>query len=368
MSALAAIHIKVTILSTIVVDSRMVLSSGIGRYLRTILPVLKKMDMKLIALGNSNDIQSAVPGIFDRVMRYERSVYDPRGNLEIPILVPECDVYYSPHFAIPAISPRAKHIVATIHDMFHLEKVSGFGKVKRKYSEIMLNTTITKCDIIISVSDFTKQRIIHHFDYAEEKIRVVANCVDTKTFFRDEQRPSAIFFPFILFVGNLKSHKNLITAIKSTVFFSSMGIKLVVVGKKSGFMHGLDRETEKHLSDNHVVYLNEVDDIELRRLYSAAICLIFPSLYEGFGYPPLEAMSCGCPVVCSDIPVLRETCDAAALYCDPLDEEGFRKNIETILSRSDICDSLVNRGQERVGFFNFERFSDGILSAFGEFL
>ncbi len=346
----------------------MISSSGIGRYLRSVLCVLHDEGYRMIALGDEVSVAAATPGIFSDVIRYNQSVYNPRMNWEVPALVPECDVYFSPHFTVPFIKPKAKHVITTVHDLFHLDAVSGFGLFKRAYSRSMIATAAKTSDIILTVSDFSRGELMRHFCFVGPKVRVVPNCIDRNLFFMDEQRPSGVSLPFILFVGNLKPHKNLITAIRATENLSCSDIKLIVAGVGKGFIHGPDKKMIEHLADKHVIHLEFVADAELRRLYSAASCLVFPSLYEGFGYPSLEAMACGCPVVCSNIPALRETCGDAALYCEPLDEEGFRKNIETILSHSDIHDRLVNRGQERVVFFSFERFSGGIRKAFGEYL
>ena len=161
---------------------------------------------------------------------------------------------------------------------------------------------------------------------------------------------------YILFVGGNSKRKNLKKLISAFLKLNDKSIKLKVVGSIIKHL-----ESDNFLKNDNIEYLGNVSNNELVNLYFNAKMLVFPSFYEGFGLPPLEAMSCGCPVIISDIPVLRELYDDAALYIDPYDSEDIKRNILKLLDNPNIYNNLVESGLKKSQEFSWGKSADKII-------
>ena len=153
---------------------------------------------------------------------------------------------------------------------------------------------------------------------------------------------------FVLCVSSLDPRKNFARLIEGCQGLT--GAKLYIVGK---YNHVFSQKMQLDTTSDHIQFLGRVSDEELVRLYNQAVCFVFPSLYEGFGLPPLEAMACGCPVLVSDIPVEREVCGDAALYFNPLDPHDILHTITQYLNDADV----IKETMRQKGFDNITRFS-----------
>jgi glycosyltransferase involved in cell wall biosynthesis len=348
----------------IVVDARMILSSGIGRYIRATLAAIERAGADLVLLGNEPSIRKACPDLECEIVRLSVPIYDPREQFALAKAVPPCDVFFSPHMTTTRLPVRARARVLTVHDAYHLSELADFGLAKRAYSRFMYRSALAVSDRIIAVSEFTRAELCRCFPAYADKVRVVPNFVDTDFFHPVDELPRIARGggDYALFVGNMKPHKNIGVAVEA-VRRAKSGMKLAIVGAEAGFRNGLGKELQRYKAMDHVVFLGKVDDEELRRLYSHAACFVFPSLYEGFGYPPLEAMACGCPVVCSDIPALRETCGGAAVFCDPRSVGDFTQGITRSQEAGARRSAVVERGFERVRAFSKSRFEAGVVAA-----
>ncbi|MGB9857045.1 MAG: glycosyltransferase family 4 protein, partial [Dictyoglomaceae bacterium] len=199
-------------------------------------------------------------------------------------------------------------------------------------------------------------------------IKVIYNGVDKEKFKVYEKKElerikSKYKLPerFILFVGNVKPHKNLKGLLKAfrIVAEEFKDLFLVITGKKEGFLKG-DKEIFELISKNfplkeRVIFTGYVDEKDLPILYNLAKLFVFPSLYEGFGLPPLEAMACGCPAVVSRIPPLLEICDDAVYYINPYDVGDIAKGITEVLENEKLRKELINKGFERVKEFSWKK-------------
>ena len=220
--------------------------------------------------------------------------------------------------------------IMTIHDLSFLENPKWFSRPYYWWYKIMTPLAAKTSKHIITVSEFSKREIMRFYPFLKEQdISVVYNAADENLFrplpqdFKPEER-------FALAVSSLDPRKNFARLIEA--FQDIPDCKLYIVGS-SHRVFGAEHEDESDKSVQSVVhYLGRVSDEELVRLYNQAACFIFPSLYEGFGLPPIEAMSCGCPVLVSDIPVLREVCGDAATYFDPYNPYDIRKTIKQFLA------------------------------------
>jgi glycosyltransferase involved in cell wall biosynthesis len=155
-----------------------------------------------------------------------------------------------------------------------------------------------------------------------------------------------------LFVGASYPHKNLSGVVKAYQAISSPKPKLIVVGGRKVYLDGIRREIREDGVEG-VEFKNYMSDKELRLLYARAVCLVFPSFYEGFGLPPLEAMACECPVIASHASSLPEVCSDAALYVNPENVQEIKKGMEAFLHDRFLRDSFIARGLLQVEKFSW---------------
>jgi len=315
---------------TLCLDARMYRHSGIGRYIRHQVNSLLCDDayelILLVPKGGIDELKEV------RQIEFNSPIYSLWEQVLYPFVVPDCDVFWSPHYNVPFLPVRAKKRWVTIHDLYHLRFKDQLGFFKKWYARIFFSAACRMSNRIITVSQFSKNELLSFFD-VEDKLEVILNETDqifyekkyTEQDLQQVLRNYNIDFPYVLFVGNLKPHKNLITLLKAfeKIMNDFSLLKLVVVGKETGFLTE-DYETKLYLDKNtalkkRVLFTGPVADEELPALYSAAKVFVFPSLYEGFGYPPLEAHLSGTKVLCSNAGPMPEVCGNRVTYFDPLD-------------------------------------------------
>lgn len=263
--------------------------------------------------------------------------------------------FWSPHYNFPVL--WRKKLLATVHDVFHLANprfVSGIHR--RLYAQFMFRKLARRADAVLCVSSFTKKELFRLAGGRGDRMRMVHNGVDDFWFHPPEaERPHPR--PYLLFVGNVKPHKNLGRLLQAFgLLKDKIPHDLVVVGKKEGFLTG-DREVIRQAGvfGGRVQFTGLLEDEQLRRYYASADLLVFPSLYEGFGLPPLEAMACGTPVACSNAASLPEVCGEAALYFDPLQPQDMAGKVSKILSDPPLREELARKGLEQARSFSWER-------------
>lgn len=176
--------------------------------------------------------------------------------------------------------------------------------------------------------------------------------------------------PYIVYVGNVKPHKNLISLVKAfEKVKNEIPHNLVIIGKKEGFITG-DQEVIKYAEklQDRIKFTGFVDNETLQGYIANAQALVFPSLYEGFGLPPLEAMACGCPVIVSNVASLPEVCGDAALYVDPYSPEDIAEKIKLLLSDDKLREELRRKGLERATMFSWEKCAQETIKVIEEVL
>lgn len=280
-------------------------------------------------------------------------IYTIKEQILYPLRIPACDLFWSPHYNIPLLPIKAKRRAVTIHDVCHIATPYFFPKVKRLVASKLLRQAIKNSDLVVTVSEFSKQEIIKRLFAEPEKIHVVLNGVKKK----EEAFTSLLSFglkkPFFLYVGNIKLHKNLDRTINAFLSLN-LDCDFVLAGKISC-----------HLPEHpRVKVLGEVEEKDLSLLYSQAIALIQPSLYEGFGLTPLEAMDFGCPVIASSSASLPEVCGQAAYYVDPLSEESIAKGMQAVFFRKDLRETLIQSGFCRVKEFSWDKAASQLTHLF----
>lgn len=335
----------------LVVDARMINASGIGRYLRELLPfIVKKFETTII--GNRNDFKNFDWSKNIKVIHSDVPIYSIKEQIELFKKFPEADIFWSPHYNIPVFPIRAKKRVVTIHDVYHLAFYRDLTIAQKFYAKFMLNAAVSLSDVIITVSEFSKKEIQKYLRVKKE-IKVIYNGVSQKYLNNYKEKKEG---NYILFVGNVKPNKNLVRALKAFAKINVPDLKFKIVGERENFITK-DTQVEKIARElgDRVEFTGYVFDNKLLEFYRNAQLLVFPSLYEGFGFPPLEAMASGTPVVVSKSASLPEICGDAAFYVDPYSIEDIKRGIETVLFDKSVREKLVRKGLDRVKNFTWER-------------
>jgi glycosyltransferase involved in cell wall biosynthesis len=256
------------------------------------------------------------------------------------------DVLHCPTYRAPIRS--GVPVVVTVHDVAVFRHPHAFPRWTRGYSRRIVPRVLRTARLIVAVSEFTAREIESAIGVPREKIRVVPNAVDA-VFTADGTSADG---EYVLAVGTLEPRKNLARTIEAT---RRLGLELRVAGARGwgGIEAGGDG----------VTWLGEVDDDELARQYRGALCVAYPSLYEGFGIPVIEAMACGAPAVTSAGGATEEVAGGAAVLVDPLDVAGIARGIEEAVARRDQLRAL---GLERARTFSWDESARRTLDVYRE--
>jgi len=277
------------------------------------------------------------------------------------------DLYFEPNF-IP-LGIRAKRTVTTIHDFsFHLHP-QWHPRDRVEYFSKNFFPNIRRSDAIITVSQFIKEQALELLDIAEDRLAVIPNGYDASVFTPSGGRPPDASVPenYVLFVGSIEPRKNLLRLLQAYLALPERvqrEHRLLLAGFKGWENREIIGLLEK--LKGRVQYLGYVDTETLAALYRGAACFVYPSLYEGFGLPPLEAMACGCPAVVSRVASLPEVCGEAACYVDPVDTESIAEGILKVLENGELREDLISRGLERARLFSWEKSAADTLRVFEE--
>ncbi len=349
------------------VDSRMVRHSGIGTYIRHMLDTLVE----------DPDFDMTLYGPLDKISEYpcqkihapypiyslKEQFYFPRALQRITM-----DCYYFPHYNIP-LSFKG-NIVVTIHDLIHL--VYPPSKMAYFYAKTMIKATCQKAKQIVVTSNYTKEDLNRRLAIPKEKITVIHtgagidfSAVGGKRgqSLKGQSPFSSAEIPYLLYVGNVKPSKNVQTLIEATLIAKKKipEIRLLIAGKNS-----MPELAEKYKGNSEILFLGESSVAKLHQLYSQAKLFIFPSLYEGFGLPPLEAMSLGVPVIASNATSLPEVCGNAAEFFDPRNKDVLAEKIVALWNNTSKREDLIQRGYENIKRFSWEKCAREMANVFRE--
>jgi glycosyltransferase involved in cell wall biosynthesis len=335
---------------------------GVGNYtLHLVENLIKLSSGHRFFLYSNHFSNESFPFLSNSAVTFVRGV---RPYLRYKIWREGIDVLHGPNFRLPGRG--AKGNLITIHDLA-LEKFPSFGKKKyaSRYSAWKTRKRALSADHIIAVSQNSLEDIVNIFGISREKITSIYNGVDD-FFFMDRNRELFLKIKdkfgikkdrFILFTGTIEPRKNVQTLLKA--FSRSSQIRknysLVLAGGKGWKNENIQRLITDEGIGNDLVITGYISREELRTLYSFASCFVFPSVYEGFGIPLLEAMACGAPVVCSNSSSLPEVAGNAAIMVDPYDIDGFSVAMEKVIENGDLRNNMIQNGLERVKQFSWEK-------------
>jgi len=274
----------------------------------------------------------------------------PRDALWYPLALSRTarrlDLLHCPTYRGPVVD--GVPLVVTVHDLAVFRHPNAFNRWSRWYGPRVVPRVLRRARIVIAVSEFTRRELVDLLGVREEKIRVIPNAVED-TFTRDGPAADG---DYVLAVGTLEPRKNLPRVVDAA---RRAGVELRVVGARG--WGGVE------VGGNGVRWLGHVTDEELARLYRGARCVAYPSLYEGFGIPVLEAMACGAPVVTSRGGATEELADGAAVLVDPNDPAAIAAGIERATWQHD---ELVQRGLQRVRAFTWAAVADATVAVYEE--
>ncbi len=355
------------------VDIRTARLSGIGTYLTNVLPrvIALAPHLRFVLLGHQHDVTALGVSRSADVdfVSATSPLYSVQEQVELPRRIPNnTDLLWTPHYPLP-VAYRGK-LVVTVHDVFHLAMPNYVkGPFKRLYARTMFKTLRYKASAILTVSEFSKRELLRLTRPNNQAVTVTPLGV-SEHWFLHHNGPSPRPKPYMLFVGNVKPHKNVRGLLEAFGYVKDiLPHDLVIVGKKEGFI-----TPEVQLSPlverlgDRVTFAGYVSPEVLKQYMHHADAFVFPSFYEGFGLPPLEAMASGTPVIVSRRASLPEVCGDAALYCDPYDPRDIASKLNKLASDGALRAELRQRGRARAAQFSWENCARQTLSVIEQVL
>ncbi len=356
------------------------LGKGLGRYTQEIVDNIIKLNEDelldfIIFLAPDNYDEFICPNEHVRKKVIKSRWYTLAEQFEVPFrwLKEGIDLMHFPHFNVPFFKPGP--YLVTIHDLiltkFPTPRASTLHPLiywlKDFAYRIIISSAVKRAKKIITISNFTKKDIIEKFRAKEEKVVVTyegaanLNKGNDSLFVAklNNEKTLALYNikgPFLLYVGNAYPHKNLDGLISAfaKIHNEQNNLRLVLVGKEDYFYNQIKEFAKSNnlwQKDNHntpVVFTGYVPDVDLETLYQEATAYVFPSFYEGFGLPPLEAMANGCPVISSNCASMPEVLGEAAAYFNPYNKEEMIKVIKRVINSETERNSLSALGKQQV--------------------
>jgi glycosyltransferase involved in cell wall biosynthesis len=315
----------------VLVDGRWEGAHGIGRFALEVIPRIQRSGTTLEKLGSFPLLHPLDP----LWISWKIARHNP-------------DVYFSPGFNPPLWNTAP--FVFTVYDLIHLRFAKDYSWKQRAYYRAVVRSALERASVVLTVSEFSKKEILNWGAVPETKVRVVGAGVGDE--FNPEVDPLPLSHPYFLYVGNRKSHKNITRSLEAFAKAKfDPEVRFVLSGEA-------DRETAElvrslRLSER-VLFFGTASNEALPRLYRGAIALVFPSLFEGFGLPPLEAMACGTPVITSNTSSIPEVVGDAGIMLNPYAVDAWADEMERVLSDDRLRASMSARGLERAKLFSWD--------------
>ncbi len=368
---------------TIAIDARKALDFGIGTYIRMLIKHLALLDKSnryylITDSSQDNKIFGDLPENFIlHPVNVKPYSFKELTLFSVTLKQLGADLYHATHYSTPLFI--FTKFVVTIHDIIHLLFPHFLpSQVAYYYARFIIQRNITRSDRVIAVSATTKQDLITHMNCNQDKIRVIYNGVED-IFFKEYSTEEShrwletlgIKRPYILFVGNAKPHKNvdmILRAYAQALSIMNFEESMVLVG---GFEQSLPRikALSKALGiEERINVVGYVASEALPHIYRKATLLFYPSLYEGFGLPLLEAMACGTPVITSNLSALRELGEGVAKLVNPLDISEMARALVELLGNLNLRVQMSKEGKERALEFKWEKVASKTLNLYKEVL
>jgi glycosyltransferase involved in cell wall biosynthesis len=371
----------------IAIDIRRMSEFGVGTYIRNVVRTLGRLDRenKYLLIGSPTKVQEigALPPNFHTVplLAPERSVQGYR-EFRTALQRLNCDLVHIPNlFSMPRALPCP--YVMTVHDMVeHMSRTGERSGFWRSLHFQLTRSVLRGASRIFAVSNFTKNEIEKLFEIPSERIEVVYNAIDER-FLRGHASSAdrdmiakryQVTYPFLLYAGRVSPHKNVVRMIEAfSALKTELGkdqaypdLKLIIIGDALSGNPDLRRTVVRSGVQNDVRFLGFIPIEVLRIFYDEAKVFVFPSLYEGFGLPPLEAMAHGTPVVTSNVSSLPEVVGNAAVLVNPENVFEIMRALHRVLLDQALRDRLKERGYQQIAKFSWETSVRRILEVYRE--
>lgn len=368
------------------IDVRLWRETGVGRYIRNLVTNLVSLDKKnnYVLFARSDDEKSIGLSVQDSrfsVIQTDIPWHGVQEQIRLPKILNEqnLDLMHFPYFSVPIF--YNKLFVVTVHDLIINRFATGRASTlplpiyfaKRVGYHAVLANAIYRAKKIIVPSNSVKNDLLGTYrNVNSDKVEVTyEGGFENKM--KDERlkmKDKLIEGKYLLRVGNFYPHKNvekLILAFHDFVYsdYRNHAIKLILVGKRDYFSKRIEKQRELLNMSSNVVFYEDARDKDLISLYKGAIATVIPSLEEGFSLTAVESMSCGTPVVVSDIPVHREICGSAAIYFNPADLNDIRQKIDFAVSLvEDSRKELIGQGKMQAKNFSWHKMSQDTLKIY----
>lgn len=363
--------------------------AGIGRYVRELVRALARLDGEneyVICWARDAGDPPPVEDVplRSRLVRFpltERMLIWLWHRLQIPLwaelFTGPLDLFHSPDFTLPPL--RGANGVLTVHDLSFLRVPECADPAQRRYLTAVVPRSARRADAVLADSQNTRHDLVDLFGLPESKVTVVYPGVDSR--FRQvkdgEMRRRvrdrySLTGPFILALGTLEPRKNLDRLLRAYARLpreapgGATVPPLAFSGDVGWLVDSAFRLVDELELSQQIRFLGYVPDEDLPTLLSMATCLVYPSLYEGFGLPVLEALACGTPVVTSNVSSLPEVASDAAVYCDPRDVADIARAIHRVLADKTLRRSLSGRGTEQARKFSWDEAARRVLDVYRE--
>ena len=362
--------------------------SGVSEYTLNLLTEIFRQDQKnqyKLFYNSGRDISARMPKFdFPNVeivaSRYPNKLFNnilqrifqwPKIDQKLGV-----DLFFVPNIGFISLSDKCKKII-TIHDLSFLRYGEFFSWKRRLWHKLIdVKKIVRSFDCIIAVSENTKRDLIESCGISEEKIKVIYSGIgkEFKIISKEENNQVKTKYnlpdKFILFLGTIEPRKNIGGLIRAYSQFRNdnpemSDVNLVLVGGRGWKFKNIFREYENSKYKSDIIWLDYIDATDKPAVYNLASLFVYPSFYEGFGFPPLEAMACGVPVISSNSSSLPEIVADAGILITPNNISELATAIETVLKNEDLRKTLISRGLENVKRFSWEECAGEYIRNFG---
>lgn len=352
--------------------------TGIGRSLMLLLNEIPKIDTKneyylftYETINHDKNFYKNIPTIKNFL---PQKIFSPIWSnfiLSFYLRKNKIDLLFSVNQIVPLIKIRPCKYISVVHDVIYKADPNFLPYIYRKYLQFFAYFSIRISDIIITISAFSKKDILKHYKIDSDKVKVIlqsANSDFVKLDLTEDEKneikkKNNLAKKNVLYVGMIENRKNILGILKvaDKVKEVNKDVGFILVGKLGYGSKKIIIEINKR---ENVTHLSNVDDELLKKLYNISNVFLFPSFYEGFGYPPLEAMQCGLPVIASDNTSLSEVVGAGGLLHNPNDYEAMTNDILKLLSDDQFYNKISKQGIEQAKKFNLEKTAQQIVNIF----
>ena len=356
----------------LVFDARMITHSGIGVYTTNLLRYLKDISqLRLRVLGDPNKILKKLPDFKGTITPFYAPIYSFKEHFQYPRIEKD-EILHVPHYNAPLKYLRRS--IVTIHDVIHLKSKQFAWPHYRLYSYMSLAAINKWAYQVLTISNNSRKDLLRYFPKMQSKIKVIPNGFES-THFQAHTAPQKKRFlqryrlppAYLLHVGIGKKHKNvdfLVRALAPLWKNKQLAMPLLLAGCGSKLPAYVAKEVSKAKVDKYIRVMGDLSLSDLTLLYQCASVFLFPSFFEGFGFPILEAMACGTPVLCSNVSALPEVGGDAALYFDPHKEAELQMKLNNLLTKPALRRRVSAQAKRNVKRFSWQKHVTELLKVY----